>query len=127
MVSCPTPYKKIQPNGKSLPYPIYTARTNLDVHVQVFRKAIQANGEKNDDGIVNLFIFTHHDAMYPNGEKIYESKSNLQIWGIGGYTLEALSKSVNRWTSVHGITNDKTRQRQKGLLWTYILKLANYL
>ncbi len=79
MVSCPTPYKKFQPNGKSLPYPIYTAGTDPDAHVQVFCKAIQANGEKNDDGIVNLFIFTHHDAMYPNEEKIYESKSNLQI------------------------------------------------
>jgi hypothetical protein len=54
MVSCPTPYRNFQPSGKSLPYPIYTARTDLNAHVQIFCKAIQANGENNDDGIVNF-------------------------------------------------------------------------
>lgn len=34
-----------------------------NVHVQVFRKAIQANGEKNDVGIVNMFCFTLRDAI----------------------------------------------------------------
>jgi len=53
-----------------------------------------------------------------------ESKSNLQIWRVGGYILEALSKSANGWTSVHGITNDKVRQRRKG---GSLLKLAKYL
>jgi hypothetical protein len=29
---------------------------NPNVHVQIFRKAIQANGEKNDANIINLFV-----------------------------------------------------------------------
>jgi hypothetical protein len=37
---------------------------DLDAHVRVFCKAIQANGEKNDDDIINLFCFTFRDAMY---------------------------------------------------------------
>lgn len=42
---------------KLLPYPIYTTNTNLDTCVTVFQKAIQANGEKHDLNIVNLFWF----------------------------------------------------------------------
>ncbi len=48
---------------KSLPYPIYYVGTNLDAHVQVFRKAIQANGEKQDVNIMNLLCFTLMDAI----------------------------------------------------------------
>jgi len=48
---------------KSLPYPIYYVGTNLDAHVQVFKKAIQANGEKQDVNIMNLFCFTLMDAI----------------------------------------------------------------
>jgi hypothetical protein len=50
-------------NRKSLPYPIYTTRTDLDAHVCVFQKVIQTNGGKNDVDIVNLICFTLHDAI----------------------------------------------------------------
>jgi len=33
MVSCPTPYRIPLPNNKSLPYPIYIAGRNPNVHV----------------------------------------------------------------------------------------------
>jgi len=57
------------PSRKSLPYPIYITKTNPDVHVQMFCKAIQANGEKNDVDIVNLFVL-HFVMPYQSGEKI---------------------------------------------------------
>jgi hypothetical protein len=52
---------------------------DLNAHVQVFRKAIQANGEKNDATIINLFCFTLHNAMSEWGKNFYERPSNLQI------------------------------------------------
>jgi hypothetical protein len=42
--------------------------TNLDVHVHVFCKTIQANGEKNDVDIINIFCFTLCDAISKWGE-----------------------------------------------------------
>ncbi len=58
----------LPPNRKSLPYPIYNARTNLDAHVCVFCKAIQVNGEKNDVDIFNLFCFTLCNVISKWGE-----------------------------------------------------------
>ncbi len=46
-----------------LPYPVYTMGMDPNDHVWVFCKAIQANGERNDDDIINLFCFTLHDAI----------------------------------------------------------------
>jgi hypothetical protein len=48
---------------KFLPYLIYTVKTDLDVHVRVFQKAVQTNGENNDVNIVNLFLFMLKDAI----------------------------------------------------------------
>jgi hypothetical protein len=36
---------------------------DFDAHVQVFHKAIQVNGEKNDANIINLFCLTLHNAI----------------------------------------------------------------
>ncbi len=44
-------------------YPIYFTRTNPAIHVRVFWKAIQVNGEKRDVDIVNFFCFTLRDAI----------------------------------------------------------------
>jgi hypothetical protein len=41
---------------------------NLNAHVQVFCKAIQANGNKNDVDIVNLLFFTFCNAVFEWGE-----------------------------------------------------------
>jgi hypothetical protein len=53
---------------KSLPYPINIAGIDHDTHVWVFWKAIQANDEKNDADIINLFCFTLRDAILRWGE-----------------------------------------------------------
>jgi len=58
------------PSRKSLFYPIYIIGTNLNVHVPVFHKAIQANGDKNDVDIINLLCFTCHDAISEWGENL---------------------------------------------------------
>ncbi len=41
-----------------------------NAHVQVFCKAIQANGEMSDVGIVNMFCFTLRDTISYWGKKI---------------------------------------------------------
>jgi hypothetical protein len=53
-----------------LPYPIYSIGTYPDAHGQVFQKAIQANGEKWDVDIMNLFCFTLRDVISEWGKKI---------------------------------------------------------
>ncbi len=46
---------------KLLPYPIYIVNNNLKVHVRVFWKVVQANGEKHNLNIVNILCFTLWD------------------------------------------------------------------
>jgi hypothetical protein len=41
---------------------VVNSRIDLDVHVKLFRKTIQANGGKKDDDIVN-FCFTLKDLV----------------------------------------------------------------
>jgi hypothetical protein len=41
---------------------------NFNANVRVFCKAIQANGEKNDVDIINIFCFTLHNAISEWGE-----------------------------------------------------------
>jgi hypothetical protein len=43
---------------KHLSYSTYVKDTNCDVHIQVFKKAINANGKIINEDIVNLFEFT---------------------------------------------------------------------
>jgi hypothetical protein len=45
---------------------------NPNVHVWVFWKAIQANGERSDSNIVNLFCFTLKDAISKWGENFMQ-------------------------------------------------------
>jgi hypothetical protein len=47
---------------KSLPYNIYNAKIDPNAHVNIFRKAIQANGEKNDVDIIKKNKFTFHNV-----------------------------------------------------------------
>jgi hypothetical protein len=46
---------------------------DLNAHVHVFCKAIQANGENNDVDIINLFCFTLHDAIFQWGENFMKA------------------------------------------------------
>ncbi len=57
---------------KSLPYPIYIVSTNPKVHVRVFWKAIQANGEKHNLNIVNILCFTLWDNNLECGKNFMQ-------------------------------------------------------
>jgi hypothetical protein len=46
------------PTRKQLPYSTYVKDANMDVHIQMFKKAIKANGEIINLDIINLFEFT---------------------------------------------------------------------
>ncbi len=43
--------------------PTYTLGTNLNIHVQMFHKAIHANPERIDTNIIYLFCFTFQDVI----------------------------------------------------------------
>jgi len=79
---------------------------NIDAHVHVFRKAIQANGEKYDVNIVNLFCFTLHDPISKKGENFMKAHPICKF--------EELEVAIYEQISVHGITSDKVRWRRKG-------------
>ncbi len=51
---------------------------NFNANVRVFCKAIQANGEKNDVDIINIFCFTLHNAISEWGEIFM--KAHLVCW-----------------------------------------------
>lgn len=81
----PTPHM-IQ---KSLLYPIYKEGIDMDVHVWVFRKSINANGEKDYANIINLFCFILCDTPSWNGERI---SYNLRLYfcGVGNCFLQMI-------------------------------------
>ncbi len=54
---------KRQDVKKQLPYPPYVKNTNPYACVWVFRIVIKANGEIENEDIVNMFIFTLCDAI----------------------------------------------------------------
>ena len=61
------------PSRKSLPYPLYQAGTDPDAHIRVFKKAIRANRETEDDEMINLFCYTLRDAVSEWGENFLNS------------------------------------------------------
>jgi hypothetical protein len=48
---------------KQFPYGSYVKDTNLNGHVQMFKTKIWANGETEDEDIVNMFIFALHNII----------------------------------------------------------------
>jgi len=63
-------------------YPIYNEGTDLDVHVRVFQKAINANGKKDDANIIILFYFTLCDTILEWEENLLQSKI-VVLWSWG--------------------------------------------
>ncbi len=55
--SCHVMTSRIPILRKLLFYPIYIVNTNFKVHVRVFQKTIQANGEKHNLNIVNSHYY----------------------------------------------------------------------
>ncbi len=66
----------ICPTRKHLPYLIYFKDTNLDVHIQVFKKTIKANGEIIYEDIINFFRFTLSDNIFKWGENFLHDHPN---------------------------------------------------
>jgi hypothetical protein len=85
-------YPNNLPIRKSVPYPIYIVGIDLDAHVRVFKKAIQANGEKNDFDIVNMLCFTLRDGILEWG-KFLCNPTRLHLFAKD----VKLSKLMNRF------------------------------
>jgi hypothetical protein len=66
----------ICPTRQHLPYSIYVKDTNPDVHIQVFKKTIKANGEIINEDIIKLFRFTLKDNISTWGKKIPQNHPN---------------------------------------------------
>ncbi len=82
--------------------------TDPNGHVQVFCKAIQANGEKNDVDIVNLFCFTLCDAISEWRENFMKAHQVCRFEELKNMFCKCIEKY--KWiNNVHGITNDKAR------------------
>jgi hypothetical protein len=58
------PYRKLQ-------YPTYVKDIDPNAHIRVFKKAIKANGETMEIGIINLFGFTLKDSISKWGENYH--------------------------------------------------------
>jgi hypothetical protein len=63
------PYRKLQ-------YPTYVKDIDPNAHIRVFKKAIKANGETMEIGIINLFGFTLKDSISKWGENYIQDHPN---------------------------------------------------
>jgi hypothetical protein len=63
------PYKKLQ-------YPTYVKDIDLDVHIRVIKKAIEANVEMVEANIINLFGFTIRDNIFEWGKNYVQNHPN---------------------------------------------------
>ncbi len=46
------------------PYPMYVLKSNLNLHISIFKKTIKANGETMIKDIINLFGFTFKNVVF---------------------------------------------------------------
>jgi hypothetical protein len=70
---------------KVLLYPRYVIGFDLDVHIWVFRKAINASGKWNNVDIINLLYLTLCDDIFEWGGKCHAKSPKLCFWWIGSY------------------------------------------
>lgn len=87
----------IIPIQKSLSHPILNSRTNPNIHVSVFYKGIQANGEKNNSYIINFICFTWRDKVLKWGENFMLSHARC--------TFEKLETTF--YKHYHKVQNDE--------------------
>jgi hypothetical protein len=59
-----------------LSYPIYVKDTNLDVHIQIFKKAIKTEDKKINEDIINLFGFMFKENISKHGENFVQNHHN---------------------------------------------------
>ncbi len=87
---------------KVLLYPRYGIGFDLDVHIWVFRKAINASGKWNNVDIINLFYLILCDDIFWIGGKCHAKSPKLCFWWIRSYFLQTLLKGSKKRTSLHG-------------------------
>ncbi len=63
------PYRKLQ-------YLTYVKDTDSDVHIEMFKKTIKANGETMEVDIINLLGFTLRDSISKWGENFVQDHPN---------------------------------------------------
>jgi hypothetical protein len=95
------------------------------VHVCIFHKAIQANGEKNDADIINIFCL--HFVMPYSSEEIILWKpiqfANLKSWRLCFVSVIRKYKLMNKGTW-HYEWWSKVEEKVE-VYYEHILKLAN--
>ncbi len=64
------------PMWTQLPYPIYVKDKNLDVHIQIFKKAIITKAKKINEDIINLFGFMFKENISKQGENFVQNHHN---------------------------------------------------
>jgi hypothetical protein len=101
---------------------------NFDVHVRVFCKAIQANGEKNDANIVNPFSFTRCDAIFKWGENFMRAHPVCKIEELEAAFYKHYSKvkiDEQVYKALQMIKRGKDEKVE--IYYEHILQLTNYL
>jgi hypothetical protein len=59
-----------------LQYPTYLKDIDSDVHIRVFKKGIETNGEMGEADIINLFGFTLRDNIFEWGKNYLQNHPN---------------------------------------------------
>jgi hypothetical protein len=109
-------------------HPIYNVRNDLDAHVQVLQKAIEANGERNDLNIVNIFCFTLRDAILEWAEIFMQSHLKCTFAKLEATFCKRYWK-VQTYKHVYMALRiiKQTLDEKMEVYYERILKLVNYL
>ncbi len=83
-------------------YPRYIIGFDLDVHIWVFRKAVNASGKWNNVDIINLFYLTLCDDIFEWGENVMQSNPNCVFVELEVFFANTILKGSKKWTSLHG-------------------------
>ncbi len=91
---------------KVLLYLRYVIGFDLDVHIWVFRKAINASGKWNNVDIINLFYLTLCDDIFEWGENVMQSNPNcvfaeLEVFFCKHYIEKFKKMNKFTWCTSH--------------------------
>lgn len=109
-------------------HPIYNVRSDPNAHVHVLQKAIEANGERNDLNIVNIFCFTLRDAILEWVENFMQSHLKCTFAKLEATFCKRYWK-VQTYEHVYMALRiiKQTPDEKVEVYYERILKLANYL
>ncbi len=101
---------------------------NFNVHVWVFCKAIQTNGEKNDANIINPFCFTRCDAIFKWGKNFKRAHAVCKFEELGVTFYKRYSKVQTDEQVYMALQMIKQGKDEKvEIYYECTLKLANCL